>query len=190
MNVGKRYWRVSISKIEESAEHRKVMEKYITNIRDNIVNGRGILFHGGYSSGKTAASIILAKAVVMHGGTAIFMEVPELSDVKVTSRPFNEDMTMWERMETADLLILDDLGSDYGSDWARQLVERIVRHRVNNCKSIVATTNKFQTLRTIYDDGLVEVMSSALMHVAITGKNWRRDERDSVCRGIMGDDES
>lgn len=190
MNVGKRYWHSSVTKIDPTAEYRKVIEKYIKNIRDNIVNGRGILFHGDYSSGKTAASIILAKAVVMHGGTAFFIEVPELSDIKITSKRFDDDSTVWERMEAVDLLVLDDLGSDYGTEWARQLVERIVRHRVNNCKTIVATTNMFQSLKTIYDDGMVEVLSSALIPVSADGKNWRIAEREDIRREIMGDNES
>jgi DNA replication protein DnaC len=190
MNIGKRYWHVSLSKIDATAPHRKAIESYIKNIRDNIIKGRGVLFHGDYSTGKTASSIIIAKAVVMYGGTSYFIEVPELSDVKVTSKRFNDDMTVWERMESCDLLVLDDLGSAYGTDWAHQLVERIIRHRMNHCKSTIATTNKFKELKSIYDDGFVEVVSSSMLQVGASGKNWRMGEREQLRRGIMGDDES
>jgi DNA replication protein DnaC len=187
MGVGRRYWHVELAKIDPSFDYRETISKYIEKVREHVLAGRGLLFHGEYAGGKTSAAVIVAKAVVMHGGTVYFIEVPELSDVKIGTRPFDENTTIWERMMKVDVLILDDIGSEYGTPWSKQLVERASRLRANAKKPIIGTTNRFGELRTIYGEGVVSVMTSSMLPVLIEGKNWREDEEEQLKKAILGE---
>ena len=187
MGVGKRYWHVELAKIDPSLAYRETVAKYIEKIREHVLAGRGLLFHGDYAGGKTATAVIVAKAVVMHGGTAYFIGVSELSDVKIETSPFDESMSIWERMMKVDVLVLDDIGSEYGTEWSKQLVERAIRSRTNAKKTIIGTTNRFSELRSIYGDGVVSVLTSSMLPVLLEGKNWRSDEAEQLEKAILGD---
>ena len=187
MGVGKRYWHVELAKIDPSLAYRETISKYIEKIREHVLAGRGLLFHGEYAGGKTSAALIVAKAVVMHGGTAYFIEVPELSDIKVGTQAFDESTSLWERMMKVDVLVLDDLGSEYGTEWSKQLVERAIRLRANARKPIIGTTNRFSELRSIYGEGVVSVLTSSMLPVLLEGKNWRSDEEEQLKKAILGE---
>jgi intein/homing endonuclease len=154
---------------------------------DLVVPNGHAFWSNGLISHNTSAAVIVAKAAVMHGGTVYFIEVPELSDVKIGTRPFDENTTIWERMMKVDVLILDDIGSEYGTPWSKQLVERAIRLRANAKKPIIGTTNRFGELRTIYGEGVVSVMTSSMLPVLIEGKNWREDEEEQLKKAILGE---
>jgi len=191
MNIGRRWWGCMLSKIPDGLKYKTVLTKYIANIADHIRNGRGLMFRGDYSSGKTGAAVIVAKAVVSHGGTAYFMTTSELSDSKIEKQMFDEEegTTVWDRMRKVDLLILDDLGSDHigKSQWGKSLVERILRIRSNKTKALVCTTNKFDEITEVYGESTLAVLRACTLATKVEGKNWRDEEQEELSREILGD---
>jgi len=189
MNIGRRWWRCRMSQIPDGLSYKDVLEKYVAKIADHIRNGRGLLFHGEFSTGKTGAAVIVAKATVCHGGTAYFVPVTELSDAKFDKTKFDEEegQTVWDRMQSVDLLILDDLGSEHDSNWGRSLVERVVRIRSNRTKSIICTTNRFKDLVSSYGDSTMAILKSITLPVLVTGKNWRDEEARDLSQDILGE---
>ena len=191
MNIGRRWWGCMLSKIPDGLSYKGVLTKYIADVADHVRNGRGLLFWGDFSSGKTGASVIVAKAVVCHGGTAYFLPISELSDSKIEKRMFDEEegTTVWDRVCKVDLLILDDLGSEHigASQWGKSLVERIIRLRSNKTKSTICTINKFDEIATIYGESAVAILRACTLAVRVTGKNWRDEEKQEISREILGD---
>lgn len=191
MNIGRRWWPCMLSKIPDGLIYKDVLTKYITNVADHIRNGRGLMLWGDFSSGKTGAAVIVAKAVVSHGGTAYFMATSELSDSKIEKQMFDEEegITVWERMCKVDLLILDDLGSEHIglSQWGKSLIERIVRLRSNKTRSIICTINKFDEITSIYGESSVAILRACTLATKVDGKNWRDEERQEISREILGD---
>lgn len=86
-----------------------------------------------------------------------------------------------------DVLVLDDLGSEYGTEWSKQLVERAIRLRANARKPTIGTTNRFSDLRSIYGEGVVSVLTSSMLPVLLEGKNWRSDEEEQLKKAILGE---
>jgi len=189
MNVGRRWWQCTVADIPDGLMYKAVLRKYLDKLADHIRNGRGLLFHGRFSTGKSGAAVIVAKAVVCHGGTAFFMPVSELSDQKIENRMFNEEMrtTIWDRMIGVDLLILDDLGAEHQSAWVTSLVERIIRLRSNRQRALVYTTNLFDSLKTTYGESIFEIIRATALPVYVDGKNWRNDETTHLKREILGE---
>jgi len=188
MNIGRRWWHCTLANIPDGLLYREVVVKYIAKLADHVRNGRGLLFHGPLSTGKSGAAVIIAKAVVCHGGTAYFMPVSELSDHKIENKIFSEEegITVWQRMQDVDLLALDDLGAEHTSQWVRSLIERIVRLRSNRRKAIVYTTNRFDELNDTYGESTIAIIKSTAFPVMVEGKDWRDDEIIDLKKEILG----
>ncbi len=186
MHVGRRWWECTIDQIPEGCAYKAVLQKYIAKLEDHVRAGRGLLFHGEYSTGKTGAAVIVAKAVVMYGGNAFFIPTHDLSDVKIDGTMFDANMTIWQRMRSTNLLVLDDLGSEHQSEWARSLVERIIRIRSDSQRTTIGTTNRFETLPKVYGPGTMLAITSTMFPVKVSGKDWRANESSDLAREIMG----
>lgn len=189
MNVGKRWWFCKLADIPNGLMYKDILQKYLYRLADHVRNGRGLLFHGKFSTGKSGAAVIVAKAVVCYGGTAFFMPVSELSDQKIENRMFSEDehVTIWDRMIGVDLLVLDDLGAEHSSPWVVSLVERLIRLRSNRQRAIVYTTNCWDSLRTTYGESTLEIIRSTALPVHVDGQNWRNAEVASLKKEILGE---
>jgi len=175
MGVGKRYWDVSVTKLPDDCKHKQIVMSYIEELKQNIDFGNGFIFIGDYGVGKTSLAVILAKATVSFGGSALFIAVPDLSDLKIKETMFSEGITLWDRALSVDLLVLDDIGSEHNKDWG--LLERIIRNRVNDCKSIICTTNNNTAFQEKYGGGFHSIATSVMTEVIVEGKNWREKEK-------------
>ena len=186
MNVGRRWWYCMLKKIPDDLGYKEIIEKYIAKIGEHVRNGRGLIFHStSNSSGKTSAAVIVGKAALCHGATVYFLPVAELQDQKFEKTRFDEHQSVWERVLAVDILILNDLGAEHGSPWAKSLVERIVRLRSNEKKVIIATTNMFDQMKDLYGDSTREILRAATYPVKVHGKNWRDDEAEALKRAII-----
>jgi len=188
MRVGRRFWSVSRSKIPDHLLYRKAIESYISELLTNVSEGRGILFSGKHGSGKTASAVILAKAVESHYGSALFVSADEVQSLIIEKTMFDEDQTLLQRLLDVDLLIIDDLGEEHIREFSKSVVERIIRTRSNNLKSIIGTTNKFEKLPKMYGEGTIEVMKACMLPQEVSGHDWRDFEREQL-EELMGEDD-
>jgi DNA replication protein DnaC len=100
---------------------------------------------GEYGCGKTHLAAAIANYALheMHMGPIIAV-VPDLLDYLRTTFGPDADSTYDERFSAfrgADLLILDDLGTENATPWAREKLFQIINHRYNERSPMVVTTN-------------------------------------------------
>lgn len=100
---------------------------------------------GPYGSGKThLAAAIANHALQTQHMRPIFAVVPDLLDyLRATFAPDSESSydKRFHAVRTADLLILDDLGTENTTPWAREKLFQIVNHRYMERLPTVYTTN-------------------------------------------------
>lgn len=112
-----------------------------------------LLFHGAPGCGKThmAAAIVL-EAYERYHKRGAFWSVPDLLDhYRETYGKPAENADTGERYETTaafdarlrrlPLLVLDDLGAEHTTDWARGQVFKLVDYRYANRLPLVVTSN-------------------------------------------------
>lgn len=104
-----------------------------------------LLLMGNYGSGKTHLAAAIANTVQQRGDSVIFATVADLLDG--LRQTFSAGATIsydqrFQSLRTAPLLILDDLGSEGGSAWAKEKLFQIINHRYLARLPTVFTTSR------------------------------------------------
>ena len=99
---------------------------------------------GPYGVGKTHLAAAIANEALDRGQGVLFAVVPDLLDhLRATFGP-ESTVAYDERFElvrTVPLLILDDLGTESATAWAREKLYQLINHRYNYRLATVVTTN-------------------------------------------------
>lgn len=103
-----------------------------------------LMFTGGYGAGKTHLAAAIANYQAMRGYPAMFVVVPDLLDHLRAA--FSPDARTsfdqrFEEVRTAPLLVLDDLGTESATPWAREKLYQIINHRYVAKLPTVITTS-------------------------------------------------
>jgi DNA replication protein DnaC len=147
---------------------------------------------GGVGVGKTHLALAVANAALDEGIAVLFATVPDLLDhLRAAYAPdaaivYDE---LFERMRKADLLVLDDLGTQRSSPWADEKLFQLLNHRYSHRLSTIITMNEkaWRHLDTrlqsrLSDRRLVEI-------VTFTGAQDYRAYQGSRARGQQESDD-
>lgn len=110
---------------------------------------RWLVFTGPSGCGKTHLAAAIANHRLSLGQPVFFMVVPDLLDhLRATFSP-SSDLSyddLFQLVCTIPLLILDDLGTQSSTPWAREKLFQIVNQRYNAQLPTVFTTNALEEL--------------------------------------------
>ncbi|MGC9398930.1 MAG: ATP-binding protein [Anaerolineae bacterium] len=129
-----------------SPDRRKNLRRAYDIARDYAHHPEGwLVLRGGYGCGKTHLAAAIANVCVEQGRNLLFVTAPDLLDhLRAAFAPLS-DQTYDERFEqvrTAPLLILDDLGTEYGTPWALEKLFQLLNYRYMSRLPTVITTNR------------------------------------------------
>jgi DNA replication protein DnaC len=102
-----------------------------------------ILLEGGYGCGKTHLAAAIANDAVEKGVPTLFITVPDLLDSLrfAYADPETTFEQRFEEIRGAELLILDDFGTQNATAWAQEKLFQIINFRYINKLATVITTN-------------------------------------------------
>jgi DNA replication protein DnaC len=104
-----------------------------------------LLLFGNYGTGKTHLAAAIANQVMRQLNMRVyFAVVPDLLDfLRATFDPSNNASydDRFDEIKNVPLLVLDDLGTENASPWAREKLYQIINHRYNLKLPTVFTTN-------------------------------------------------
>lgn len=102
-----------------------------------------LVFTGSHGSGKTHLAAAIANYAQDMGRMPVFVTVPDLLDhLRATFNP-NSPVSYDRRFEdvrNSELLVLDDLGTQSATPWAREKLYQLFTHRYNAQLPTVITT--------------------------------------------------
>ena len=150
--IGKLYRDKTFSNFKAT---NKDLEKALSKIKDYALNYvkdykenkdiKSLLISGNVGTGKThlVAGIIdyLARLLKRRSIKIIFttaINLIRLIRFSINSRDFEETI---ESFQYPDLLVIDDIGSEYGSDFAKEILFSIIDYRYSEMLPTIITTN-------------------------------------------------
>lgn len=133
-------------------------------------NPRGWLtLYGGFGCGKTHLAVAIANERINAGKSALFVVVPDLLDHLRGAYAPNSTVTYDERFEqirNAPLLILDDLGTQSSTEWAKEKLFQIFNHRYNaKLPTVITTNHKLEDIDPRIRSRLVDPDLSEVLHI-------------------------
>jgi DNA replication protein DnaC len=137
---------------ELSDEERENLARALSLARTFAEDPSGwLVFSGAYGCGKTHLAAAIANHQTAKGGpTPMFIVVPDLLDhLRATFSPTSGATLdrVFEQVRTAPLLILDDLGTESATSWAREKLFQLFNHRyAGRLPTVITTTAGIESL--------------------------------------------
>ncbi len=111
-----------------------------------------LILVGPSGCGKTHLAAAIAGERISHGYPVFFITVADLMDYLRSAFSPNSDMpydTFFDQVRNAPLLILDDLGTQTATPWAKEKLDQLLNHRFSNeLPTVITTSTPVQELET------------------------------------------
>lgn len=164
------------SPLENIEEIRKLSKTFCKNISDK--NQKNLLFIGGTGLGKTFLSNCIASEVIKNGYTAIYQTAPILMDTvieyKLSCGKNESAKHKYNQIFDADLLIIDDLGTETMNNIKFTELFNIINTRLlNNKKMIISTNLTINKLYETYDERVVSRLIGNFIVCKFIGEDIR-----------------
>lgn len=127
------------------------LEKAFRAAHEFAEDPRGwLVFMGDYGTGKTHLAAAVGNYRHSLGDSPVFVVVPDLLDhLRATFGPSSSVSydNLFEQIRSARLLILDDLGTQSATPWAREKLYQIFNHRYNaELPTVITTSSNIQDI--------------------------------------------
>jgi len=163
--VFSRYQQASFAAIEARGIPRElqqpvaVVRGYAEKLPVHLAAGEGLVLRGPVGTLKTTLAVAVLQYCLQLGERALFLTMPSLIDSIFSAKAVSpEDWLRFEsRLRQVPLLVLDDLGAEWGSSYVTSKIDAIFSERYNRKKSTIVTTNLAgQALRSRYPDRIID----------------------------------
>jgi len=118
-----------------------VCRNYVSNWQEMYKNGVGYIFVGPPSVGKTFFSGCILNALVEQEVSVFVTNFPKLLRIIKSTKWGDDQHAIFNQIMTYDLMLLDDLGVEYTSDFALEQLYSVIDARCQSCKPFMVTTN-------------------------------------------------
>ena len=130
--------------LSEDPESRRIFDEAHRRAAEYAEDPTGwLVFTGPHGSGKTHLAAAIANRCIERGHVVFFVHVPDLLDHLRSAFGPTSDLSyseMFDQVKNTPLLILDGLGADTSTPWAREKLQQIVNHRYDAQLPSVFTT--------------------------------------------------
>lgn len=123
---------------EKSDTTKKFTTNYVTNFEKYKTENLGLLLWGNRGTGKTFDAACIANALIDKGYSAFMATINHMTE---NLGKFEHRAEFKQHIIRFDLVIIDDFGTDRGSDYTHELIYNIIDIRACSCKPMIITTN-------------------------------------------------
>ena len=139
-----------------------------------------LLFYGSTGTGKTFFCNCIAKELLDRGYTVLYMTAYELCRAleahrfRDKSRPVSEDGSIQDLIQNIDLLIIDDLGTEFSTSLSVSDLFHCINQRILLQKATIISTNlTLSQISQVYSDRMFSRISGNYMLLKLFGPDLR-----------------
>ncbi len=151
---------------------RRYVQKWDKMQNDNI----GLLFWGNVGTGKSFTAHCIANALIDQ---LIPVKIYSTSDLIERLKDRNKRDETLEKCRSAPLLILDDVGAEQDTSYARGQLCQVIDERNESGRPLIVTTNyTMNEIKDCHDPGMQRVfdrLCAMCIPIAIVGESRRRE---------------
>lgn len=141
----------------------------------------GMLFAGKTGLGKTHLSLAIAQTVIENGYGVIYVSAPNILS-RLESNQFSgrsvERTEDEQLLQECDLLIIDDLGTEFVTKFTQAAIYNIINTRLNSGKPVIISTNySTKELEDIYGNRMVSRIVGVLRKIEFFGSDIRQKKK-------------
>lgn len=172
-------------KLSSGADCRTVMTdilKYCKNYADTFSeNSDSIFMYGKTGVGKTHLSLSIAKAVAAKGHTVAYGSIVNyltMIEKEHFGKSSENSSDTSELLINTELLILDDLGSEFLTGFTESAIYNIINSRINLGRPTIINTNlSTDELQGRYNDRIISRIFGNYVTLCLVGNDIRQIKR-------------
>lgn len=167
--------------IDDGVNARLHMEKIFNFCKQYALNfsktSENLFMQGATGLGKTHLSLAIANAVINDGHNVIYTSTPNIIsklEKEHFNRSFEEDETENHLIE-CELLILDDLGTEFQTNFSNATIYNIINSRIMYQKPTIISTNlSVKEIQASYSKRLVSRIMGDYKRLFFLGNDMRQ----------------
>lgn len=154
-NVDQEKYKKNISPQENMKNILKIVHNFIDNFED--INQKNLMFSGDTGLGKTFLSSCIAHEMIKKNKTVVYQTAPLLFDEIINFKFGKTKYDIISEINSADLLIIDDLGTEFQSQIISTEIFNLINSRLLNQdskikKTIISTNYSLSTFHNKYEE--------------------------------------
>ena len=148
-------------------------KQYATNFH---AHAPSLLFFGDVGVGKTHLSLSIVSEVLKQGYEVIYDSIGNLIS-KIEQEHFSREKSETDTLELllhTDFLVLDDLGTEFQTQFNHSVIYTIINTRINrNLPTIISTNLSWKELKDQYEDRIMSRLFAVYESIEFHGADIR-----------------
>lgn len=126
---------------KENETQLRIAKRYAEKFDELFAKNQGLLFYGNVGTGKTTLACCIGNELMDHMTSVFATSLVKILSQIMTNKSRSSEEDVIRKMNSARLLILDDLGAERSTDFALETVYNIIDSRYRSGKPMIITTN-------------------------------------------------
>ncbi|MBR6335494.1 MAG: ATP-binding protein [Clostridia bacterium] len=167
--------------ISAKVRMQSILEYCRCYAEDFDLDSGSLYLHGSTGLGKTHLSLAIANVVAAKGYNIIYNSAYNIFSA-LEKEKFSYSNTGEEEAKVlnCDLLIIDDLGSEFSSQYSKDALYNIINTRVNTGRPVIISTNLTENeLETKYSQRVTSRIIGNYTSLLFVGKDIRQIKNDN-----------